>query len=328
MKNKVHQQGFSLIEIMISLVIGTFLLGGVLQIFMHTRETNKMQENLSRMQENGRFTLDLLTQDIRMAGFRGCAALSTVVSDPIPLPAFTTATEVTANNDTTNNWDSVACGPSSKCTIDTDVIHISFAESCHGNLSADMTGISSPINISTNNTCSINSGDALLISSCQTGDIFRSTSSGTTISHSPLNNIYTNNAATELFKYHAYSYFIRESETGSSEKSLWRWDRAATASSSNPVELTEGIENMQVIYGEDTDSDGVANYYVDADAAALNMANVVSIRISLLMRSKDNNLTSIARGYDYMGSSIAATSGDKYLRRVFTSTIAVRNRLR
>ena len=62
----------ALIEIMIALLIGAFLLGGVLQIFVSSKQTYRMQEGLSRLQENGRFAMDFLARDIRMAGFWGC----------------------------------------------------------------------------------------------------------------------------------------------------------------------------------------------------------------------------------------------------------------
>ncbi len=71
MKNKPYQTGMTLIEILIALLIGAFLLGGVLQIFVSSKQTNRMQENLSRLQENGRFAMNFLTKDIRMAGYWG-----------------------------------------------------------------------------------------------------------------------------------------------------------------------------------------------------------------------------------------------------------------
>ena len=66
------QSGFSLIEIMIALLIGVFLLGGMLQIFSVSQQTYRMQSNLARLQENGRFALDFLAHDIRMVGYWGC----------------------------------------------------------------------------------------------------------------------------------------------------------------------------------------------------------------------------------------------------------------
>jgi len=55
------------------------------------------------------------------------------------------------------------------------------------------------------------------------------------------------------------------------------------------------------------------------------MDQVVSIRISLLVRSMDDNLTLVPRAYTYNGTT--TTPADRRLRRVFSSTIAVRNRL-
>lgn len=72
MKSKAHQTGLTLIEIMIALLIGAFLLGGVMQIFINSRQTYTMQDNLSKLQENGRFAMEFLAKDIRMAGYWGC----------------------------------------------------------------------------------------------------------------------------------------------------------------------------------------------------------------------------------------------------------------
>lgn len=81
MKSKAYQSGMTLIEIMIALLIGAFLLGGVLQIFVGSKQTNRMQEGLSRLQENGRFAMDFLAKDIRMAGYWGCISQSNADTD-------------------------------------------------------------------------------------------------------------------------------------------------------------------------------------------------------------------------------------------------------
>ncbi len=78
MNGKVHQTGLTLIEIMIALLIGAFILGGVMQIFLNSRQTYRMQDNLSRLQENGRFAMEFLAKDIRMAGYWGCLKSTTV----------------------------------------------------------------------------------------------------------------------------------------------------------------------------------------------------------------------------------------------------------
>jgi hypothetical protein len=147
----------------------------------------------------------------------------------------------------------------------------------------------------------------------------------------------------------------------------------------NPVELIEGIEDMQILYGVDTEQapDYVANYYVnaatvnglgtiptnDSTGALMSPApsawrRVVSIRINLLAVSVENNLTDEPQPYFYNGttvtkadlsepsgakaipvlktdtsqlcSSLLSTctlANDLRIHRVFSSTIAVRNRL-
>ena len=72
-----NQVGMTLIEIMIALLIGAFLVGGVLQIFINTKQSYRMAENFSRFQENGRLALDLIGRDVRVAGYWGCLAHAT-----------------------------------------------------------------------------------------------------------------------------------------------------------------------------------------------------------------------------------------------------------
>lgn len=68
----VRMAGFSLVEVMIALVIGTLLLAGLVQVFAASRAAYQTAEGLSRTQENGRFALDFLQRDLRMAGHFGC----------------------------------------------------------------------------------------------------------------------------------------------------------------------------------------------------------------------------------------------------------------
>jgi type IV pilus assembly protein PilW len=91
--------------------------------------------------------------------------------------------------------------------------------------------------------------------------------------------------------------------------------------------LIEGIENMQILYGEDgTDVDLVADYYVPLDEV-VDISNVVSLKISMLMRSSEDNLSHESMKYDFAGST-NLTGPDKRLRKVFNTTIALRNKLR
>lgn len=65
------QRGFSLIELMIALVLGLFIIGGVLSVFIGSSQTFNANEALSRVQENGRFAIELIAEDIRNSGYTG-----------------------------------------------------------------------------------------------------------------------------------------------------------------------------------------------------------------------------------------------------------------
>ena len=64
--------------------------------------------------------------------------------------------------------------------------------------------------------------------------------------------------------------------------SLWR-----VLGSNTPEELVEGVQALQIVYGEDTDADRIVNNYVAANAVT-NWANIVSVSVSLLVRSEQS----------------------------------------
>ncbi len=66
--NRSGQQGLSLIELMIALVLGLLVVAAVIQLFIGTRVTYTVTSGLARVQENARFALEVMNRDIRMAG--------------------------------------------------------------------------------------------------------------------------------------------------------------------------------------------------------------------------------------------------------------------
>lgn len=68
LRNK--QEGMTLIEILVALVLGIALIASVLSIFVSSNKSSRMLEGMSRMQENGRFALNFIGRDIRSTGHR------------------------------------------------------------------------------------------------------------------------------------------------------------------------------------------------------------------------------------------------------------------
>ncbi len=310
------QAGVGLIEIMIALVIGLILIAGAGKIFLDGKQTYRLQDAQSRLQENARFALELLTNDIRMAGFSGCANLSSITPNVIaqpPIIALTAATAVSGND------------------AATDVITVQLSQGCGAHLKGNMAAANDGIQIMSPNSCGIDAGDALMISDCVAADVFRasSTSGGAptqTIAHANTRNTSNSLGKTyqrdaELFIFASRSYYIANGAGG--QPSLWRLDNTAAAGGDNPIELVEGVENMQILYGEDTNGDRIPDQYRTVNNVG-NLVNVVAVRASLLLRTLDNNLLQLAQTYNYNDAPVTAT--DRRLRHTFTTTVNLRNR--
>ena len=88
--------------------------------------------------------------------------------------------------------------------------------------------------------------------------------------------------------------------------------------------LVEGVEDMQVEFGIDSDSDGIPNRFV-GDPNTPDIPDAVVARIYLLLRG-----TSEISGYTNtktykLGEKTVAAKNDAYLRRVMTTTVQMRN---
>ena len=86
---KSNQKGLSLIELMVAMVVGLILIAGVIEIYVNSKQTYRNQDALSRLQENGRYVLSILSTNIRPAGFSGCGNIASVepvviANPPVP----------------------------------------------------------------------------------------------------------------------------------------------------------------------------------------------------------------------------------------------------
>ncbi len=61
------EQGFSLVELMVALVIGLLIMLGATQLFITGKQTFSQAEKLGKRQETLRYLVDVISQDIRMA---------------------------------------------------------------------------------------------------------------------------------------------------------------------------------------------------------------------------------------------------------------------
>jgi len=88
--------------------------------------------------------------------------------------------------------------------------------------------------------------------------------------------------------------------------------------------LAEGIENMQILYGVDLDSDSNAERYVTSDDVG-NWGNVVSLQVAILVKAtRETKNVAEAISYSLLDQQVA-TGPDRFERAVFTTSIKLRN---
>ncbi|TPQ28156.1 hypothetical protein C2U68_05985 [Methylomonas koyamae] len=146
----------------------------------------------------------------------------------------------------------------------------------------------------------------------------------------------TFDAGSRIFRLSATTYHIRLNS--SNEPSLYRQvlSTSGGAPTNTAEELIEGVQDMQISYAVDTGTDGAVDAYVTATNVT-DWSKVLGIRVSLLMvsRQDEQGLTSSPQQYaidtnadgDVADTGETVTPSDYLLRKVFTTTIAIKNRL-
>lgn len=350
--------GLTLVELMVAITIGLIILAAMTRLFVSSRATYTLEEGLARVQESGRFAVEFLSQDIRMAGYAGCSAnlsgaqVSNLVTSPTSPETFNpdglSGYKYTCSSSCSGaltEWDPDLPSdyfPSGSSDIQpiagSDVVIVQRADA----LSTHLTGNSSPsnANIQLVNTSSLAGtiavGDILMVSDCKAADIIEvnseSSGSGTkTVTHiyaptqNKLQHSYDNSA--EIMKLISRVYFVgRRGNSASNPPALYRRE-LGSGGGLVAQELVEGVEIMKLSYGEDTDTtkDGVPNIYRTSPSAVSSWRKVLTVRVGLLVRTPTTvDQENDTRTYDLAGITVGPYN-DKYRRRVFNSTIQARN---
>ena len=321
------QQGITLIELMIALVIGLLATGAMLKVYVDSSRLYRFNESLARIQENGRFGLEFIRRDARMAGFWGCNHEVNLTNHATDHPSFKSS-DITGTNGSGNEPDSITFLGAGRNV---------------GTLSLNMAEIDGDLNVYSTDDLEDVEGP-VLISDCESADIFEATGTeGNVLEHDTgLSKLYAKGSS--LYSVQMVTYCITRG-TNSAQLSLHRLVKQTNDQNcaTDGDDLVEGIENMQILMGEDTnadpegaDGDGTANRYVhpgykDSVTGDLDDDRIVSTRISLLAVSPYNNVTTERAPYFFNGALVGAedmSTDDRYLRKEFTTTVALRNKTR
>lgn len=284
-----HVRGVSLIEMMIALAIGTFLILGLARVFSASRTAYQLSEGVSRVQENGRFAIDFIQRDLRMVGHMGCVndqahlqnagallnrvpAGSAGANSGVNFPLGIQAYEATKTSASTMNLGTAASTwtpalPNAVALLNplpgSDVLQLRFLASEGAAVETiAVSGTTSTITVADGRWGALTQGGVVNptmfgLADCSFVDLFLPTATNETARTVSVNAVldrFTPQPAgqTMLYRLESVVYFVRAGTAGG--RSLWRARSNTNGSYATPEELVEGIESLQLQLGLDRNS--------------------------------------------------------------------------
>lgn len=323
-----RQHGVTLVELMISLTLGLILLAALLTVFSNSSAARSELERTSRQIENGRYAVQMLSDDLRVAGFYGELNVGSMpVPAALPDPCSTTSADwnaaiplhVQAYDDATSP---ITCLPVT-AKANSDVLVVRRVKTCvAGVAGCEAVGAGKPYL------------QASLCNSDASQHVLDLEGTGTF----PLKQ---KDCATPAVKreYMVHIYFINtDNGSGQNVPTLTRLEMSSGILVQVP--LVEGIEELNIEYGIDTDGDGQPDAY-SADptnfacgtctSPGINWSNVVTAHINVLARSVDispghTDTRTYRLGLNASGNPIfVGPKTDRYRRNVYSAMVRIAN---
>jgi type IV pilus assembly protein PilW len=342
----IRQVGFSIVELMVAILIGLIILAGVIQVVVTSKTSFIGQEEMSFIQENARYAMDVIGKDVQGAGYWGCAgadarvALVAGVTNADAQP-FLGLLSVQGFADETN---APAAYKNKLRAVDGTVKSESFiARSFSGPAINVETHAGTTLTLVDDHNIEAGNYVGVVAEDCRRIGIFRASAvtantiaytaaqnnSKTTIKPPTTENIVcpgactsayaqNYNPGTEVLNYMSHAYYIGTSTALPGFPVLKR----AVLNNGTVIdeEIALGVEDMHLRYGERINNN--LQYVTSNDVT--NWNNVVAVEVSLLMRSQSPTLAVAA---ERKFADDTRTYYDRHMRQIVTSTFRIRNRI-
>ena len=310
------QVGFSLIELMISLVLGLVLIGGVISVFLSNQQSYRTNQALSQLQDNARTAFEMMARDIRQAGSSPCGNAS-VTNSLASLNGANNDTYIWANNPIQGFDDATTLtGPALPGAVNQSAI-----------VTQGVGSISTP-NIQAGASCAtgapftsaptdITAGDLVL--ACDVSQAYIYQTSGFAggalkLATTGLPGNSSTNLACSTFgqsayvaPYQAHYWYIAPAGAGAPAGALSLYRARFAAGLFVSDEIIRGVRDMTLSYHRAN-----ATGFVDAATVGTAWATVDAVQITLILRNTDQRV----------GSSSDSQAAP--LERTFTTTVGLR----
>lgn len=351
-----RQQGLTLIEFLVSVTIGLILVAGLALLFAQQSATQGELEKSSRQIENGRYAMQLLREDLQLAGYYGEFFNTSTLTVPsaLPDPCRTSAADLAAALPFhVQGYDAPGASlPAGMATCPLNAANHLDGTDILVVRHADTTALSTGLKV----------GQPYLQTGLSaTKDELKyvlGIAAGTTIDTALFNLITKTSTVSPVRKYQVHIYYVspcsvpangstcssaNTDDGGASVPTLKRLELSVVggAPTFTTVALVEGIENMQIDYGTDASNDGGPDCYVKdippasapppstcstSPATVQDWAGVMALRIHLLARNSDRSADyTDDKTYNLGLAGTTVATNDKYKRHVFSQLIRLVN---
>ena len=316
-----RQSGFSLVELMVSLALGLLIIAGLSLLFSNSSQAGRELDKSIRQIESGRYAMDVLSDDIRLAGFyyeippttytfvTVSPCVSTVAASGWDYAALTVPAAIYGAS--ASQASSLSCLPNAKAgTVAFAVRRFETATTVVGAI--DLASIY----VQTSRCAKDPLASLIIVDTNATPFTLREQDC---------------TAVKPVHRYVTRVYYVAAcNECGvDTTPTLKRVEISGTKTTISP--LAEGVEEIAFEYGFDTNNDGEPDVYSlglsgTADAADNDWSNVVAVRPYLLTRTTEPTAGfSDPKTYNLGMSGSRGPYTDNYKRRIYSSSIRLNN---
>lgn len=303
------ERGVSLIELMIAMALGLLVMSAMTAVFVNNSQARRELDKAAQQLENGRYAMQILKDEISLAGFYDTlAAVEVTPSSTSANPCSQNLAVWRASMDVALegvNAGSFACITSAK--ENTGMLFVqraSTAETALTSLTANVAYLQVSL-------CGTEYASALTRYKLENpgAGVFNLKQIDCKVTLAPIR------------QYVRRIFFIDQNNVaGDGIPTLKRVDFGAGQALGTPVALVEGIDDMHFAYALDTDGNGSPDSFSEAPAPNQRV-NIVGVRIWLIARAIDSTAGYTDKKTYQLGTKAAIQPNDSFKRHVFNSYI-------
>ena len=304
------QKGMSLVELLISMVVGLFLLAGVVTNFISTKASDVKRDAVSEMDANAAEAFRVLRASISHAGYRSFENTKLENDMAFYINNSVVPNATCRNGYTRDSWSPTANRRTRNGGGQDFITVISLADNpCAAGSTECLAGSGNE------------NPDALVFSDCTGGGATRDAKT-VSCSTDPVVGM-PNPMDAKIYN----SFWIKRNSISKENRTLY-----CGGSRGRPQPIVKDVETIRYLYGVKNDLGAVTFRNANQVTAADQWASVSSVQVGLLMRSSNPRVLdtpSTKTNYYVLGKKVTIPSSDyRRLFRIYTTTINLENRQR